>query len=106
MLDIEADRVGRGVRAQTESKWRLPLPGRALAEFEQRLALVMVANPQGQQALIDRSARSLVVLHLSPRDLIRLIAQQGRYQRQAEPGLAPPNRGTHSSPRCCNTASA
>ena len=88
LLDIEADRVGRGVQAQTESKWRLPLPGGRWLEFEQRLALVMVANPQGQQALIDRSARSLVVLHLSPRDLIRLIAQQGRYQRRAEPGLA------------------
>lgn len=91
-LDVEADRVGTGLQAQGETKLRLPLPaawGLGL-ELEQRLGLGWVAAPDGRRAFTDRSAQSLVVLHLSPRDSLRLIHQQTRFTRRAdtEAGLA------------------
>ena len=47
-------------------------------------SLGWVDGPDGRRAFTDRSAQSLVVLHLSPRDSLRLIHQHTRFTRRAE----------------------
>lgn len=83
-LDVDADRLGQGLQAQLEAKLRTPLAGTWWLEFEQRLGLGQVDGPDGRLAFSDRSARSLVVLHLTPRDSLRLIHQQGHFTRRAD----------------------
>lgn len=89
-LDVDADRVGLGAQVQTQAQMRLPLPsflGSGLwLELEQRLGLAWVDAPDGRRAFTDRSAQSLVVLHLSPRDSVRLIHQQTRFNRRDDAG--------------------
>ncbi|PTT91305.1 hypothetical protein DBR42_04080, partial [Pelomonas sp. HMWF004] len=63
-LDVDADRVGLGLQGQLEAKLRAPLPGGLWLEFEQRFGLGWVDAPDGRRAFTDRSAQSLVVLHL------------------------------------------
>jgi hypothetical protein len=87
-LDVDADRVGTGLQGQIEAKWRLPLPAGLALEWEQRLGLGYVENPQGQRAFTDRSAQSLLVLHVSANESVRLISQTLHFDRRAEPGLA------------------
>ena len=87
-LDVDADRVGLGLQAQLQAQFRMPL-GRGLwLELDQRLGLGWVDAPDGRRAFTDRSAQSLVVLHLSPRDSLRLIHQQTHFDRRADPGAA------------------
>jgi hypothetical protein len=83
-LDVDADRVGPGLQAQSEAKLRMPLAGGWWLELEQRLGLGFVDAPDGRRAFTDRSAQSLVVLHLSPRDSLRLIHQQTHFTRRAD----------------------
>jgi hypothetical protein len=87
-LDVDADRVGTGLQAQTQAQWRAPLPGALVAggwlEFEQRLGLAWVDAPDGRRAFTDRSAQSLVVLHASPRESLRVISQHTRFTRRAD----------------------
>ena len=85
-LDVDADRVGLGLQAQGQAQMRLPLPGGLWLELDQRLALGWVNAPDGRRAFTDRSAQSLVVLHLSPRDSLRVIHQQTHFTRRAEAG--------------------
>lgn len=85
-LDVDADRVGTGLQGELQAKLRAPLPAGLWLEFEQRLGLGWVDAPDGRRAFTDRSAQSLVVLHLSPRDSLRLISQQGRFTRRADAG--------------------
>jgi hypothetical protein len=88
-LDVDADRVGLGLQAEVEAKLRTPLPGGAWwLEFEQRLGLGWVDGPSGQRAFTDRSVRSLIVLHLNPRDSLRLIHQQLHFTRRADAATA------------------
>lgn len=90
-LDVDADRVGLGLQAELEAKLRAPLPaflGSGLwLEFEQRLGVGWVDAPNGQRAFTDRSAQSLVVLHLSPRDSLRVIHQQTHFTRREDVGV-------------------
>lgn len=83
-LDVEADRVGLGAQGQVMTQMRLPLPAGLWLEFEQRFGLGWVDGPDGRRAFTDRSAQSLVVLHLSPRDSLRLIHQQTCFARRAD----------------------
>jgi len=87
-LDVDADRVGTGLQGELEAKLRAPLPswlGVGLwLEFEQRLGLGWIDAPDGRRAFTERSAQSLVVLHLGPRDSVRLISQQGHFSRRAD----------------------
>ena len=83
-LDVEADRVGSGVQAQAEARLRFPLPTGWWLELEQRLGLGWVDAPDGRRAFTDRSAQSLVVLHLGPRDSLRLIHQQTHFMRRED----------------------
>ena len=86
-LDFDADRVGLGAQAQFLAQMRTPLPGGLWLEFEQRLGLGWVDGPDGRRAFTDRSAQSLVVLHLSPRDSLRLIRQQTHFTRRDDPSV-------------------
>lgn len=92
-LDFDADRVGLGAQAQFRAQMRTPLPGGGWLEYEQRFGLGWVDGPDGRRAFTDRSAQSLVVLHLGPRDSLRLIRQQTHYGRRGDPaaGLAATN---------------
>ena len=89
-LDFDADRVGLGAQGQFRAQMRTPLPGGWWLEYEQRLGLGWVDGPDGRRAFTDRSAQSLVVLHLGPRDSLRLIHQRTHYSRRDAPatGLA------------------
>lgn len=90
-LDVDADRVGLGLQGQFEAKLRTRLPqalGGFWLELEQRLGLGWIDGPQGQRAFTDRSAQTLAVLHLSPRDSVRLIRQQTRFTRRADASAA------------------
>ncbi|MBI3346830.1 MAG: hypothetical protein HY020_06415, partial [Burkholderiales bacterium] len=89
-LDVDADRVGLGLQAQAEARLRAPLPGGLWLEFEQRLGLGWVDAPDGRRAFTDRSTQSLVVLHLSARDSLRLIGQQTHFTRRGEAALGLP----------------
>ena len=86
-LDVDADRVGPGLQGELQAKLRAPLPGGGWLEFEQRFGLGWVDAPDGRRAFTDRSAQSLVVLHLSPRDSLRLIHQQTRFTRREDAGV-------------------
>jgi len=83
-LDVDADRVGLGAQGQLQAQMRLPLPAGLWLELDQRLGLGWVDAPSGQRAFTDRSAQSLVVLHLSPRDSLRLIHQQTHFSRRED----------------------
>lgn len=83
-LDVEADRVGLGAQAQMQAQMRTPLSGGWWLELDQRFGLGWVDGPDGRRAFTDRSAQSLVVLHLSPRDSLRLIHQHTRFTRRAD----------------------
>ena len=87
-LDVDADRVGLGMQAQLEAQMRLPLPAGCWLELNQRLGLGTVDGPDGRRAFTDRSAQSLVVLHLSPRESVRLIRQHTRFTRRADTGAS------------------
>lgn len=83
-LDVEADRVGLGAQAQMQAQMRTALPGGWWLELDQRFGLGWVDGPDGRRAFTDRSAQSLVVLHLSPRDSLRLIHQRTHFTRRAD----------------------
>ena len=85
-LDVEADRVGLGAQGQVQAQMRTALPGGWWLELDQRFGLGWVDGPDGRRAFTDRSAQSLIVLHLSPRDSLRLIHQHTRFTRRADPG--------------------
>ena len=85
-LDVDADRVGLGLQGQLQAQWRLALPAGLWLELDQRLGLAWVDAPDGRRAFTDRSAQTLVVLHLGPRDSLRVIRQQTRFVRRAEAG--------------------
>jgi len=93
-LDVDADRVGTGLQAQVQAQLRAPLPDWLATgwwlEFEQRLGLAWVDAQDGRRGFTDRSAQSLLVLHFSPRESLRLISQHTRFTRRedAAAGLA------------------
>ncbi|QPF76313.1 carbohydrate binding family 9 domain-containing protein [Roseateles sp. DAIF2] len=84
-LDVEADRVGRGAWLLIEAKLRQPLPRGWWLEFEQHAEQGFVRGPESRRAFRDLALQSLLVLHVSARDSLRLIGQNSRYQRRAEP---------------------
>lgn len=83
-LDVEADRVGLGAQAQMQAQMRTALPGGWWLELDQRFGLGWVDGPDGRRAFTDHSAQSLVVLHLSPRESLRLIHQRTHFTRRAD----------------------
>jgi hypothetical protein len=86
MVDVEADRVGRGVDGFVELILRGSIGGLGV-ESEQKLQHAQI-DRQGRRALTDSAARWLGVLHFSARDSLRAVWQASRYRRAADPALA------------------
>jgi len=80
-LDVEADRVGRGVRALFELNLRAPLGPRWWVESEQRLEQNFIDAPDGRRALADTALQWLGVLHFDARDSLRAVWQGTRFVR-------------------------
>jgi len=93
-LDVAADRLGRGANLTVEAKMRIPLPQGFGLEWEQRWGEGFVAGPQGGRSLTDSNRQTLLILHLSARDSVRLIHQATYFERRAELGLFPAEEKT------------
>ncbi|MFG6467478.1 DUF5916 domain-containing protein [Roseateles sp. BYS87W] len=100
-LDVDADRVGLGAQGQMQAQVRLPLPNGWWLELDQRLGLGWVDGADGRRAFTDRSARSLAVLHLSPRDSLRVIHQHTRFTRQGEAQAGLPGADERTQALAC-----
>lgn len=86
MVDVEADRVGRGFDGFVELILRGSVGGLGV-ESEHKLQHAQI-DRQGRRALTDSAARWLGVLHFSARDSLRAVWQASRYRRVADPALA------------------
>jgi hypothetical protein len=84
-VDVEADRVGRGVDGFVEANLRGSLGGLGL-ESEQKLQYARIER-DGRFALDDLAARWLGVMHLSARDSLRAVWQLARYRRADDAAL-------------------
>ncbi|MDT9001975.1 carbohydrate binding family 9 domain-containing protein [Paucibacter sp. APW11] len=87
-LDVEADRLGRGLVWTLEAKMRTPLWKGWWLDFEPHLSGASVRSPQGDASLSELAAQALAVLHFGARDSVRATVQHTRLNRVAEPGLA------------------
>lgn len=74
-LDIEADRVGGGGEALLEVGLRFALPRGWAAELDHRWNRAWVRGTLGHAAYADNGWRWLGVIHMGPRDSVRLLAQ-------------------------------
>lgn len=74
-LDIDADRVGGGGNAQVDVRLRFPLPRGWAVELDHRWNRAWVHGTLGHAAFADNGWRWLGTLHFSPRDSLRLLAQ-------------------------------
>ena len=100
LLDVEADRLGRGANLHLEAKLRSPLPWGLWLELEQQLGQGFVrSDALGRRSFTERNSQTLAVLHLSARDSLRAIVQGSKYRRRAEAGLLEPvdERSRHVS---------
>ena len=84
-VDVEADRLGRGVDGFIEATVRGQIGGFGV-ESEQKLQAAFL-HRDGRRVLTDSAARWLGVLHLSARDSLRAVWQAGRYRRAADAAL-------------------
>jgi len=95
-VDQEADRVGTGFSGSAQVTWREPLPSWGMdLELEQRYSQGRVAQRGGPGLLDERSSQTKVLLHLSREQAIRLLWQQQRLERAAEPGLLADRHRSH-----------
>ncbi|WP_271007959.1 carbohydrate binding family 9 domain-containing protein [Paucibacter sp. B51] len=87
-LDVDADRLGRGGNVWLLAKLRVPMPTGLGLEVEQQWSEGYVHGAQRGRSFTDNFRQTLAVLHWSPRDSLRLIAQATHFQRREELGLA------------------
>jgi len=83
-LDADADRVGRGGNVWIEARTRWPLPGHMSLESDHRWARAWVAAPDGGPGFLDASWRWLALLHVNPRQSLRLTLQRQHSGRAAD----------------------
>lgn len=83
-LDAEADRVGRGGNVWVEARTRWPLPGQMSLESDHRWARAWVASPDGGSGFVDASWRWLALLHVNPRQSLRMTLQRQHTGRAAD----------------------
>lgn len=86
MVDVEADRVGRGIDGFVELILRGSVAGLGV-ESEQKLQHAHIEHG-GRRVLADSAARWLGVLHFSARDSVRAVWQASRYRRAADAALS------------------
>ena len=85
-VDVEADRVGRGFKANTQVTWRDTLGPYGL-ELERRASIGTINNLTGSTALEESSAQTKFVLHLDASQAVRVVYQKQNFARTGEPGL-------------------
>ena len=85
-IDVDADRVGRGFRANTQITWRDTLGPYGL-ELEQRASIGTINNMNGGIALEEGSAQTKFVLHLDASQAVRVVYQKQNFARTGEQGL-------------------
>jgi hypothetical protein len=85
-IDVDADRVGRGFKANTQITWRDTLGPYGL-ELEQRASIGTIHNMNGGIALEESSAQTKFVLHLDASQAVRVVYQKQNFARTGEPGL-------------------
>lgn len=83
-LDVEADRVGSGGDVLGILKLRFALPFGWATELDHRVNRTWVDASDGRSAFADTGWRWLAMLHFSPRDSLRLLAQNTAYARQVD----------------------
>jgi Domain of unknown function (DUF5916) len=88
-VDVEADRLGRGVDGFIEATVRGQIGGFGV-ESEQKLQAEFIERG-GRRVLTDSAARWLGVLHLTARDSLRVVWQAARYRYggDAAQGITP-----------------
>lgn len=74
-LDVDADRVGPGGNAILDVALRFPLRRGWTLELDGHVNRAWVRGALGQPAFADTAWRTLALLHFSPRDSLRLLAQ-------------------------------
>ncbi len=74
-LDADADRVGPGGNVILNVGLRFPLPRGWSLELDQHVNRAWVQGTLGQPAFSDTAWRALAIVHFSPRDSVRLLAQ-------------------------------
>lgn len=90
-LDVDADRVGRGGNALVELGLRFALPRGWAMELDQRVNRAWVQGTLGRPAFVDNGWRWLGMLHFTPADSLRLLAQNTSAARRDDgvSGLEP-----------------
>lgn len=81
-LDVDADRVGRGGNVTLDLGWRRALPNGWAMELDQRWNRAWVQGTLGQPAFTDTGWRVLAMLHFTPADSLRLLAQNTAGERR------------------------
>ena len=81
-LDVDADRVGRGGNVTLDLGWRRALPNGWAVELDQRWNRAWVQGTLGQPAFTDTGWRVLAMLHFTPADSLRLLAQNTAGERR------------------------
>jgi len=81
-LDVDADRVGRGGNVTVDAGVRFALARGWSVELDQRVNRAWVQGTLGHPAFADNGWRTLAMLHWSPRDSLRLLAQNTRAARR------------------------
>lgn len=81
-LDVDADRVGRGGNVTLDLGWRRALPNGWALELDQHWNRAWVQGTLGQPAFTDTGWRVLAMLHFTPHDSLRLLAQNTAGERR------------------------
>jgi len=89
LLDVDADRVGHGVRALVELNLRATLANGWGLESEQRVEQNIINSNDGRRALTDTALQWLGVLHFDARDSLRVVWQGTRLARPPDAVVAP-----------------
>lgn len=84
-LDVDADRVGQGGDVLAILKLRFALPFGWATELDHRINRSWVNGGDGHAAFADTGWRWLGMLHFTPRDSLRLLAQNTAYARRVDP---------------------
>ncbi|WP_143745801.1 hypothetical protein [Massilia sp. KIM] len=74
-LDVDADRVGPGGNVTIDANLRFKLPRGWALEADHHVNRAWVQGTLGHPAFADNAWRWLAMLHFSPRDSLRLLAQ-------------------------------
>ncbi|MFG6447993.1 DUF5916 domain-containing protein [Roseateles sp. BYS180W] len=80
-LDVDADRLGRGQTLSLSGRVFASLPGGWGLEWEPLLSASRILHSDGA-SLREWTGQSMAVLHMSPRDTLRLLWQGGQAQRR------------------------